>query len=332
MEKKKKLSKVVMWIVVALIIALGGYMIGRVYTKPLAPTMAAPTSDPAEPVTQPSTTQPTDLQPAVVPTDAPSPACGATGSMNILFLGSDASAGNPPYGADSVRLIKVDYDAQKVTLVSFPRDLIVQTAALNNTNIPQAPLGLTFKYANQAATGTNLEKNAAAAGIVAQVLADDFGAASEHYITVEMSQFSSMIDTIGGVEINIPEQITTERGITFTAGQQILNGYYATEYVRAIQPGGDSARNLRQDVFLKALKSKVISASILPQIPALLTQFKDAVVTDLSPEELVSFACLASKLQDGGVSFTSVNTPDLVNGVTPNVDAIKTFLTQTLGQ
>ncbi|MDM7972638.1 MAG: LCP family protein [candidate division Zixibacteria bacterium] len=252
--------------------------------------------------------------------------------MTVLFLGSDASSGNPPYGADSVRLIKVDFDAQKITVVSFPRDMIVQTAALNNASYPQAPLGISFKYASQAASGTALEKNAAAAGIVAQILADDFGAASDHYITVEMSQLSAMIDTLGGVDITIPETITTERGVTFTAGAQTLNGALATEYVRAIQPGGDAARTLRQNEFLKALQAKVISAGTLTKIPALLTQFKDAVATDLSPEQLVNIACLADKVGKDSVTFATVDQPQLMSSTTANVDAIRSFLIQTLGE
>ena len=326
--KKKKSHKALLWAVLALILGVGGYSAVHAYKAPLSPVMEVATATIAAPVAQINLTQPTVAQ----STAAAESVCGQTGSMIVLFLGSDASQGNPPYGADSVRLIKIDYDAQKVNVITFPRDLIVQTSALNNANYPQAPLGVTFKYANQAATGTEVEKNTAATSVIAQVIMNDFGVRPDYYITVQMNQLAAMIDTIGGVEINIPVTITTERGVTFAAGTQTLDGALATEYVRAIQPGGDSARIIRQNDFLNALKAKVISAKLLPKVPTLISQFQDAVSTDLSPEQLVSFACLASKVSEENITFDAINTPDLVTGNTPNIDAIKAFLIQKLGK
>lgn len=321
MEKKKS-HKALLWAVLALILGVGGYSAVHAYKAPLSSVMEVATATVAAPVAQTNPTQPTVAESV----------CGQTGSMIVLFLGSDASQGNPPYGADSIRLIKIDYDAQKFSVITFPRDLIVQTSALNNANYPQAPLGVTFKYANQAATGTEVEKNTAATSVIAQLIMNDFGVRPDYYITVQMNQLAAMIDTIGGVEINVPAAITTERGITFLAGTQTLNGALATEYIRAIQPGGDSARIIRQNDFLNALKAKVISAKLLPKVPTLISQFQNAVSTDLSPEQLVSFACLASKVSEENITFDAINTSDLVTGNTPNIDAIKAFLIQKLSK
>lgn len=328
--EKKKLAKISLWVALVLIVGFGGYSAVRAYQAPLAPAMDVPTATVAAPVARTDLAQPMATQPTATPVEDKT--CGQTGSMTILFLGSDSSQGNPPYGADSIRLIKVNYDTQRITGITFPRDLIVQTAALNNPGIPEAPLGITFKYANESATGTEIEKNSSAASTIAETLMDNFAVRPDHYIIVQMNQFAAMIDTIGGVEITVPETITTERGVTFAAGVNTLDGTLATEYVRAIKPGGDSSRIIRQNNFLNALLEKIVSASVIPHMPKLIDQFQDALSTDLSPEQIASLTCLSGKVSSASITFDAVNTPDLVMGDIPNVDVIKAFLTEKLGQ
>jgi LCP family protein required for cell wall assembly len=269
--------------------------------------------------------------PASTTAPVAAPICGQTGTMAILFLGSDSSFGEPPYGADSIRILKVDFDAQRITAVTFPRDLIVPVADLNNPNYLQAPLGLTFYYAKLAALGTATQTNAAAAKVMAQVLMRDFGVGFTNYVTLQMDYVATMIDTIGGVDINVPAAITTEKNISFPAGLQTLNGALATEYVRFRDPGGEVARTARQNAFIQAFLAKITNINILPQIPALISQYHNAVITDLSPEQLVNLVCLAQKMSKGNLSFSAVDTPDLVTNNIPNMDAVKNFLKQTLG-
>lgn len=325
--KKKKILKTLIYIALAGALLTGGYTAVRAYQSPLAPMLSLPA--PVEAVELPA---PAEVKSAVIEPQTPAGVCGQTGSLTILFIGSDSSFGNPPYGADSVRLIKVDYDAQTVTSIAFPRDMIVDTAALDDASITEQPLGLTFYHAKNAAAGSGIEKNASAAQVMAEVMLDDFSVRADNYITVEMDSVADMIDTIGGVEVTLSEAITTERNVTFNAGKQTLDGSLATEFVRAIQPGGDVARVARQNEFVKNLQDKVISASILPKVPTLLSQFKDAIVTDLSPEQLVSFACLAEIVEKESVEFITLKDPEHLAGATPNVDAIKALLAEKIGQ
>jgi anionic cell wall polymer biosynthesis LytR-Cps2A-Psr (LCP) family protein len=134
------------------------------------------------------------------------------------------------------------------------------------------------------------------------------------------------------VDINIPAAITTEHNVYYSAGQQTLSGALSTEYVRFLHPGDEAARTARQNAFIQALFAKVANVSILPHIPALLAEYQNAVITDLSPEQLVNLTCLVEKMPKANVTFTSVDTPDLVVKNIPNLAAIKTFLTLTLGR
>ncbi len=327
MQRKRNL-KTVVWVAIAALLSVGGYSVVRAYQSPLAPALNLPA-----PVLPQSSNNASPIAQGVAPTASSTTknTCGQTGTMTILFTGPDSSFGEPPFGADSIRLLKVDFDAQKVSTVVFPRDLIVQTDALNDPDMLQQRIGLTFYEALKDATGTPIEKSVAATRILAQVIYDDFEVRAEYYVTVEMDSIAAMIDTLGGLELTIPAAITTPNGTTFPVGKQTLNGALVTEYVRFLDRGGESARIARQNEVIKALQAKVMSASILPQIPTLLTQFKDAVITDLSPEQLTSLACLAEKMPKGQVKFGALDTPNLVVNDMPKMEAVKDYLARTLG-
>jgi hypothetical protein len=60
-------------------------------------------------------------------------------------------------------------------------------------------------------------------------------------------------------------------------------------------------------------------------------QFKDAVITGLSPEQMVSLACLAEKMPKGQVTYGAMDTPDLVENSIPKEDAVKAYLDRLFG-
>jgi anionic cell wall polymer biosynthesis LytR-Cps2A-Psr (LCP) family protein len=162
------------------------------------------------------------------------------------------------------------------------------------------------------------------------VLPDNFDDQPDHYVTIQLSSDQGMIDQIGGVDVNVPATITIEHDVTFKAGPQILSGDMAGEYVRAILPGGESARFDWQNRCIHALKAKVLNAGIIPQAPTLLEQFNNAVTTDLSLTHLVDLTCMADNAR-GNISFYEITGSELVtprNGgvLIPNTEAIKTYV------
>lgn len=67
---------------------------------------------------------------------------------------------------------------------------------------------------------------------LARVIYDRLRLPIDHYVTINMDGFVSVIDAIGGVEINVQESFTLE-GVTFKPGLQTLNGLQAEKFVRA---------------------------------------------------------------------------------------------------
>lgn len=72
-----------------------------------------------------------------------------------------------------------------------------------------------------------------------------------------------------------------------------------------------------------------------PTAPALLQQFDEAIVTDLSAKELVDMACLMKTIGMENVKFFEIEGEELVSVATngallPNVAAVKAFIADTL--
>jgi len=340
MEQKMKsyfLNKMTASIYILLLLVTAGCSTQTSFKQPLAPTMELPTATIAAALDLPTAALPDSSRTIPgVEIDLPTPTpevkttCGESGVITVVFIGSDVLGSSKPNGADAIRVIQANFDTQKVAMITFPRDLLVQTASVSEGAKIQQPLGLTYYDAFEAASGSALEKNAVGAGVMAQLLLENFGVKPTYYITVQMDKFAAMVDTIGGVEITLTEAITTEHNVIFPAGKQTLNGEMATEYVRSLNPGGESARTARQNQIINAVLSKMVSVDALAQAPTLITQFKDAMITDLSKEQLTSLSCLAVTMPKENITFGAITPPDLMNNNVPNVEKVKTYLKSIL--
>jgi anionic cell wall polymer biosynthesis LytR-Cps2A-Psr (LCP) family protein len=101
-----------------------------------------------------------------------------------------------------------------------------------------------------------------------------------------------MVDAIGGVPMNVPEQTTDKWiGMVIEAGQHTLNGSQVEAYARAI-PDSDFGRIQRDNLLVEALRQKLSDPSVWVKIPQLYEQFKDVIVTDLSPQQIINLGCL----------------------------------------
>ena len=72
-----------------------------------------------------------------------------------------------------------------------------------------------------------------------------------------------------------------------------------------IRINGTFSRADNQNRVLCALRAKLVSADVLPNIPNLIRSFKGAVQTSLSPEQLGQLACVGTKLQSQNIVFGS---------------------------
>lgn len=257
---------------------------------------------------------------ALTPTPKPQPLCGGPETMTILALGIDGGD-DYRYGlSDVIRVVRLDFVTPKVTVFDIPRDLWVEIPEIESF------YGITHGKLNQAYFyGTPgmgyYEGPGAGAGLLARTLDLNFDLVVDHYIAVSMGVFVKIVDAVGGIDIYLPTDVDgtpiddkTEDMGYFYAGQQHFNGEQALRFSRIRKRYNAFTRTSNQNMVLCSLKDKITSPAVLPKIPQIISAFQDAVLTDLSPEQLAQMACLVPKLDSENLIFTGVPEEILTSG------------------
>lgn len=270
----------------------------------------------------------TEEPPAISTPTQTSSACLDSGSILILVLGVDLPETDFPKGADAIRFVEIDFTNQEVIMLAVPRDLWLQTPALEIQGYDAERLGQTYHIGKNLAT-TNEDEVRQGTSLLTQTFYDNFGLFPDHYLTLNMEAFSEMVDSIGGVNVTIPQDFNGAR-YSFLAGQQDFTGAMLMDYSRTLLVGTEWDRLNRQDLVMQALRDKMLSAGIIPEIPTILSQFPDIVTTDLSPQQIISLGCMIQNVPPERIGFFEI-TLDMVsvtadNLMLPDVDRITTFI------
>lgn len=283
-----------------------------VAAQPLGPSLPtfAPQTLPPTWTAQPNLTSPTaqglvTYVPTVsFPTNTPVAKCGGPGLMNILVIGSDARGDNYTYGlADVIRLVRVDFVTPKITVLEFPRDLWVEIPHIadNLDGQDHEKLNQAFLYGNPGFK--YWDDPTEGSGLLALTLNINFGAQIDHYITVNMRTFENIVNALGGIDVNIPNE-EIAKTTNLPVGQHHLNGAEALKLVRN-REGGTFERADNQNIVVCGLRKKLTSPAIVTQIPQLIEAFQDNIRTDFNPEQLSQLACLATQMPPENISLIS---------------------------
>ncbi|MBE3558949.1 MAG: LCP family protein [Ktedonobacteraceae bacterium] len=224
-------------------------------------------------------------------------------SWNILLLGSDNDQKYrfPAVLTQVMMVVHIDPQAGSVYLVSIPRDSWVF--------VPQ--IGGMHKIDQAFLLGVNRDdKFESGVRLARTTIEQDYGIVIDRYAWVGLSGFAKVIDTLGGVDIDVTHPIVDDaypddtgknanpndpyayKRLYIAPGPQHLNGEQALEYVRSRHADlvGDIGRTQRQQQVLQALRQKLTVASIVNNLPALIKDLTGQVYTDLSEQEMIDFA------------------------------------------
>lgn len=218
------------------------------------------------------------LLPCILPVkaQAASPQPRNHDTVNILLIGQDRLEGEGRSRADSLILCTFRRDARELILTSFLRDLYVPIPGHGGNRINAA---YTFG-------GIPLMK---------QTLKENFDLELDGCVEVDFSQFVSIIDVLGGVELELrqdeAEHISLETGTQLSAGLQTLNGSQALSYsrIRRLDADGDFSRTQRQRKVLSRLLENYKNAHLVT-IVRVLNQLRPMITTDLTAEEILHYA------------------------------------------
>lgn len=217
---------------------------------------------------------------------------------NYMIAGIDQPAGDPnPARTDVIMLLHVDIQDDHTGLISVPRDLW----------LPQ-PNGITERANRALAAGYNPADPNAGPRFLEQTLTDNFNVPIDGYLLVNFDSFVSVIDAVGGVEVDLAATIVDEaypdpvlglRTSRFEAGHHFLDGQTALTYVRTRDQGSDFGRAERQQQVFEALVTKALQPQHWLRMPAVLNAVLQNVQSDLTNGQLLLVGWAAVRIARG---------------------------------
>jgi len=294
------------------LLSIASQMVQSWSGQPLGPTLAYPTpwQLPATWTASPAASQTTAII-TLTPTltfetetsVSPFLACKDLPTMTILAIGTDVRPGEHRYGlTDVMRAVRVDFRAQRVTALEFPRDLWVEIPEIEqNLKTDHQKLNTAYAYGSPD-YGPSL---------LARTLKLNFGLKVDHYMVANMNVFAEVVDALGGLDVTLPEggidgRTSTDRSarLVFPGGPQHLNGEQALTLAR-LRNVSVFARAEHQNMVMCAVRKKIESPETLLRLPGILNSFMKNIQTDLTPEQISQLACLGTQMPRSNILFTS---------------------------
>ena len=252
------------------------------------------------------------------------------GDENYLIVGTDTRGGkNSTLGAgsadgvegarsDTVILVSVPSDRDRVVAVSFPRDLQVDRPDCSSWDNDNG----TYDAANvlPAAEAVKLNSVYAEGGpkCLVQVLTAMSGLNINHFIAMDFDGFEKVVRAIGGVEVcsTVPLYDYELGWILRKKGPKKLNGRYALNYVRArkieTEGNGDYGRIKRQQLFMSSLLRSTLSGNVLSnpgKLNGIVNTFiNHSFVDGVDTKSLIKLAESMQGMDAGRVSFVTIPT------------------------
>ena len=239
-------------------------------------------------------------------------------ASNILLLGTDHSNNGQPgrssdQHSDSMMLLRTDPTRHRLIFLSIPRDLRASIPGHGESKI-------------------NAAMQIGGPPLAVATVSSFTGLPINHVVIVDFGAFKSLIDAVGGIDINVPEEILSNRfdcpyksqqrcsqwqGWRFHKGVQHMNGQRALIYSRIrenrLNPGdSDITRALRQQDVMQQTLSKLASASTFFRLPFDGSKLLAPIATDLSTMQFAQLAWV--KFRAGTTLHCRLGGTDLGDG------------------
>lgn len=204
--------------------------------------------------------------------DTPIPGAATT----AIVIGYDKRKG-PDQGAesrsDTIMLLRADPGLETISMLSFPRDLIVDIPGCHGQPPFRGRINEAYTYCGPKGT--------------LQTVKQLTGLPINYMVTVNFVGFREIVDKVGGVYLDIDQRYFNDNSglgpgqtyaeIDLRGGYQHMNGADALSYVRFRHTDSDLYRIARQQQFVKAFKQQIASFWSLGKVPGIVSAITDNV-------------------------------------------------------
>ena len=222
----------------------------------------------------------------------------------VLILGRDTGGGG---NTDTMLLASYDVTNQKVTVMSIPRDTMV--------NVPWDVKKINSVYAWYGGGDAGIQS-------VYKEIAQLVGFEPDYQVVVEWDAIGEIVDAMDGVYFDVPYNMNyhdpyQDLVIEQAKGYRLLNGDDAMQVIRwrhnddgTGYPDSDLGRIRTQQEFLKSVIKQLLQVKNVTKIGDFAQVFKDNVETDLSFQEML---WVGQQAVLGGLKMENINFTTMPN-------------------
>lgn len=198
------------------------------------------------------------------------------GNKYILLLGIDSREDDLVGRSDSILLLNLDKNNDKVNLINIPRDSYVNIPYYGYDKINHS-----YAYGSEALTTETVENL--------------FGIDIDNVVSINFQSFEKVIDILGGVEVDVAfdftEKSSTGEVLEFKKGKQLLSGEEALAYARMRKQDseGDVGRGKRQQEVIEKVLQKGKEINNIFTLKTLYEEISKNVRTDIDLTDALDY-------------------------------------------
>ena len=235
-----------------------------------------------------------------------------TDPLQILILGTDNREGQESNNSDVMMLANMSADRSHVTVVSFPRDLLVPLPACSDPETGNTSPAMDLGQLNGALGNGG-------PGCTVAAINELTGLSIDHFMMADFDAVKELSNTLGGVEVCVNQPVEDElSGLSLPAGVSSVQGDQALAFLRTrhgFGNGGDEGRIRAQQSFMASMVRKVQDEGTLNNLPKLYS-IAETVTRNLTVDEELtnptSLIALAGRLKDVDLSRVAFVTAPVV--------------------
>ncbi len=267
-----------------------------------------------------------------------------SGRFNVLLMGGDSGAGRWGLRPDSMTVASIDADSGRTVLISLPRNLEDAPFRKGTVMHEQFPRGFDCEgcYLNGVSTWAgdhaDLFPKSDNPGVDATIMAIEgvTGLRINYWAMVNLEGFKSLVDAVGGVELNVRDRIPigglgSDVYDYVEPGKQRLNGFETLWFARAREGSDDYSRMARQKCVMNAMLQQVSPQQALRNFEDIAQASTEMMSTNVPASEVDRFLSLALKARGQKVSTLSL-VPPVVNPADPDIAQIRSMVSTAIDQ
>ncbi len=338
---KQKITRIAVLCSIAVLIVVAGVLIGGRLSNIIfdqddlfLTATPAPSVEPGATTRTDQVTVPDAEVSSALPTTEPTPTVDpyaellsqADTSMmqnivNVLVIGVDyedarvtgeiKGKGGNAFHSDVMMLVAVNFDQQRVDLISIPRDTYGKIPGVEGIYKLNASLNCGTDGSNYGLYAQNGEGFLKVCETAEWMLG---GIPVDYYYAVTMPAVKDLIDAIGGLDYEIEGYYDIGKRF-YEPGLQHMDGQAVLDYLRVRKKSkytkkwtistSDTNRVKRQKNMLQAIFSKMKAENQIANIPALLSAFDGQLFTNCTASQTAALAAFAYKLDSANIGMHS---------------------------